>query len=418
MTKKAGLLLLILGQAIAAWPLGANQINLVQGERGLWEVRWHGSSIASLKDLPAPCPLVSRALNAAQKHELLEFAACFGDFDTNNLPNQVKSLFDDWSFSARSYSQLLVEVAVLDAQTPTSRVAAVSFVGAAPLLPSGQISGVPAANVQVVFARPSGDKWELSWECIDGKLDQYLRANAAPFAYRPNAHNEQAANQARLTGQAQTLLRMRELGESPENVMLAREVFRLGNEAISTNSWNEWQRIYRAEILNPPVVFDLTDQYSPDFTTPLNALRSYWRAIYTGDAQTLLNNSDERAREWLKKSMGVDPRVTRASYALLTNLTRLTVLLKASNSVEGNDYVLFLSRKQSSVSPKTNYVTFNIEIFRREQDRYVFTRDLCFSPFGLVLSAAGASGGNLRAYPEFHEALKRSAFPAHFYTIE
>ena len=199
-----------------------------------------------------------------------------------------------------------------------------------------------------------------------------------------------------------------------------KQAFDLENRGIQIKTWQDWTNYYHAEILTPPVKFDVRDHFEPDFSSPIKAYRSFNHAMRTGDTATLIRNSDETGRAWLDQS-GVRPGAKVENYESRTGLklNECTILLTARDTFEGKDYVLVLARHQEQESPRSGRLAFNIIIFRKTKDGYLHTRDLYRgSPFGSVLALARANGTLFLAYPEFHEKAKLSDLPPHFYTIQ
>lgn len=220
--------------------------------------------------------------------------------------------------------------------------------------------------------------------------------------------------------QDEILQKVRERGASPAEINANKDFFQRLNSNSLIKTWSDWTNSFHPTILNPPIAFDARDPFPADFTSLASAYRSYQRAIWAGDGETLLNHSDESEQAWLKRQLKVERGVKRATYHIvLTNLTHYTILLTASTVFEGRDYSLVLVRAQENTNPKAGQVVFDVVIFQRRGDGFVLSRDLDMSSaFGGVTQSAGASLVSFLPYPKFYEKASKSDFPPHFYTIE
>lgn len=218
--------------------------------------------------------------------------------------------------------------------------------------------------------------------------------------------------------QDEILQKVRDRGASPAEINANKDFFQRLNSNGLIETWSDWTNSFHPQILNPPIIFDARDPFPPDFTSLTSAYRSYQRAIWAGDGESLLNHSDESEQAWLKRQLKVERGVKRTTYQIvLTNVTHYTVLLTASTVFEGRDYSLVLARAQENTNPKAGLVTFNVVVFQRRGNGFILSRDLdTLSTFGGVTRVARAGG--LSRYPRFYEKASKSELPPHFYTIE
>ncbi|MCH8514132.1 MAG: hypothetical protein LAT83_21110 [Kiritimatiellae bacterium] len=99
--------------------------------------------------------------------------------------------------------------------------------------------------------------------------------------------------------------RLRARGASDEMIFAIEESW-LRNNKDEISDLDAWLSRYDGEVFDPPVVFDATDEHAPDFSTPIQSLRSYWTAMHFGDAKTLLANADRSALKVLRSHFGVN----------------------------------------------------------------------------------------------------------------
>lgn len=411
----------------------ASESNLqkVSDTNGTWNLYWRGAGSVqgSAYNLPGAGACIARALDIAEEEKLPDFAACFLDADTNSPSERVKDLYKEWNLVSRQYHYIIATEATLSPAASTNLtnvISAVSVVPAMRRLPKVDFSNTPPLQVRVVFAMQMGKEWKLLQEPYDNQIANFLLNRDSRYLYHPVLNvfsNEYQAKDAfkaeELKNQAKIINEWRSRNARPEEINGMIQKFQFSNAGKSVRTWQEWTNYFNPRVLNPPLVFDEREPYPFDFTSPVAAYKSYNRALFVGDSKTLLDHADETGRAWLKRQLGVDESHKQSTYESLTKMTSYTILLTATNTFEGNNYVLLLARNQENVNPKLGHVAFDVMIFRDMTNSFFISRDLDFtSDFGGVVQAARANGANLFPYSQFYEKVKQSEFPPYFYTIE
>lgn len=417
-----GALLIVCLQAIA------NDTSSVSGDKGNWTARWSGQGItATTSGLSDANQSVGRAVNAAKTKNFAEFAQFFSNIDAKNPPENVVSLFEEWQAASDFGFLIGTEVILSNPEDGENELRAVTVI---PALREntkenqGEHSGLKA---RVVFQRRSGDGWKLLPDALDKRIEEQLLHMDSRWVFKPDANvfrSEEEAKvvfkQRRLEEQEKIIQSFRDKKTKPAIVNQLKQAFDLENKGIEIKTWKDWTNHYHAQILNPPVRFDVLDHFESDFSTPVSAYRSFWHTMRHGNAEALIQNSDESGQVWLSET-GVRPGAKAEAYYSRTGLklNECTVLLTATDTFEGKDYVLVLARHQEKESPKTGRLALDVVIFKRTKSGFIHTRDLDIgSPFGNVLGVARANGTLFLPYPEFHEKAKMSDLPPHFYTIQ
>ena len=237
---------------------------------------------------------------------------------------------------------------------------------------------------------------------------------------KTNDYSE-ATNRATLKVQEQNILQVMEKKRaSPDEIASQKETYKLMDEGVSLKTWEDWKKVYHADVPKTPVVFDVRDPFPMDFTNPISAFHSFERALLTGDASTLLRFADASGTAWLKRSVKVDENVKKSTYWFpIGKLTHITVLLTAQTKSGDNEYTLIFWRGENAESPTSGPIVYQHTIFIRKQAGvYLVTQDLDASPFGDVLGIAHADDAGLLLYNDNFEVMKSSSFPASFYTIK
>lgn len=401
--------------------------NAVQGDLGTWNLRWIGRGLntgASGKPV-MPERAAWGALETARSGDLREFEKLFVLPDSSRDASRVKTKFAQMQTVGRDYLFVIANEATLQPSSPSNQ--ALTAISVVPVVPRN--AGMPTPSSEptpfVLFMKPTESEWKVFAYSPDPKLESNLLQRASSHvarAPRPTVNNAAQAAALRRAMQISSqsnILRGYELrGASQSEVNAIRERFELENSGESVNTWEQWKARYKPFLLDPPATFDVRDGSPIDFSTPVAALKSYRRAILTGDARTLLAHADQSGRAWLKRQVGVDENSPKSTYEMFPKLSRVTVLFTATNRFDGKEYVLVFSRDQASISPKENRVAFNMDVFRYVGGKLQITDDIgIISPFRGVIAAAKADNGNLMPYPKFFEATKQSSFPPYFYTI-
>lgn len=391
-----------------------------QGELGQWETSWLGVGISKTQTngLPPYCTLVIDAFEHAQKGNLYNFCSEFIDVSTNRLPDEIRDMYQEWGTDPKRNVFMITSYAVLlsDDKAISNGWAAVSI---APVVMEQLASGserAAKARARVLFCRHTDADWKLVLQEPDDKLFHYLLAESERVALGPRSPEE--VRGLVLQQREDYLKWMKERKSEPEAINAQIEIFDFIDSGSVIDNWSSWAERYHAEVLNPPITFDIRDPSPKNFSSPIKALQSYMSALYAGDAATLLKYADETGRRWLTGHMRVDETRKKASYEVFPKLTKVTVLLKATTKLQGREYILLLYRREAAENPKDNVIFLNAEVFRREKNEYFLSADMDSSPFIMPIYYSGVEDDGLYLYPTFFERFKKSAFPRHFFTIE
>jgi hypothetical protein len=254
-----------------------------------------------------------------------------------------------------------------------------------------------------------GDKWERS---IPESGLSSSNTTSVTASRLPNIELEEHSRKF----QDFVLEQMRLKGESPDRIASQKERFQLDNAKVQLKNWEDWTNYYHAQILTPPIVFDMCDPCEYNFTEPVAAFRSYMVASAKGDANTVLKCADGSQLLFLKK-MGIDSSAKAGSFALTNVMTTQVVLMSATTKLEGKEYTLVFFRSQDRANPKKGNIGLHSTIFLIKDGKYFVTKDLEDSSFGDVLFAARASGSMIWDYQEFLTLMQKSQLPTNFYHI-
>ena len=219
--------------------------------------------------------------------------------------------------------------------------------------------------------------------------------------------------------QAQAIKQFQDNGDYIWGINDIKLNYQIQDSGILITNLDCWMKTFKAQVLNPAVVFDVRDVLPVDFSTPIAAEQSYRLAIYHGDALTLLDNADANGKYFFEHILNVDKSKKVPSYEIFKRLTHFTVLLTAAYRFQGNDYIMVLIRAQENENPKNGIVIIQGDMFKHVRGQFVFTGDIDSGcAFGNVLKAAGAKMSFLEHYSKFYEHMSCSTLPPSFYTIE
>ena len=213
--------------------------------------------------------------------------------------------------------------------------------------------------------------------------------------------------------------RMRKRGNSEMTIFLTDEAEAFQNGIYkSANTLQEWMSEYNGVLVTNQTSFNYLDEWTPDFSTPDRALRSFWHARGICDAETILHNSDvsfthfwgeEHKAPWLVGS-------PKAHYC--DGVTKITTLLSGSCVLGGREYTMLFFRRESSIDPKSNQFSLQRQFFVSLYGKYYLTYDPLLSRFADIYKCLGmedmATGG---MYKNFVPKLKYTQVPQSFYLI-
>jgi hypothetical protein len=211
---------------------------------------------------------------------------------------------------------------------------------------------------------------------------------------------------------------MRKKGASQRDIIGAKEMFQMMEAGVQINNWSDWTNHYKAVILSPPIDFYEGDPCANNYGDPISALRSYLRAVYTGDAYTLLKCADDSGKNRLKRTMQVDESIKKVTYKISTNiLNQISVLLTARTEADGKDYVLVFWRAQNENNPTNGLIALQNTFFVHEGDSYLLTDNVGDTMLARLLSVNHAEDAALCKYADFMKVMGKTSFPTNFYTI-
>ena len=183
------------------------------------------------------------------------------------------------------------------------------------------------------------------------------------------------------------------------------------------SSYRQWVGQYNGTLLNR-AAYDFTDEWEYSFSSPLNALRSYWHALNNCDAELVLKYSDpsfviylERSKKW---SLLASPPVYNND-----GCTKITPLVKGTCEVGGKEYTMLFYRRECPVDPKSNRIYFHWDFFVLLNGTYYLSDAPATSQFGNMAQAMKLGfvypAGK---YDDLAEELKATSMPKEFYTIK
>lgn len=214
------------------------------------------------------------------------------------------------------------------------------------------------------------------------------------------------------------LASLRSRGTREETIFLIQESW-TQNQKGEPAGLEQWLVRYKGGLFEPPVVFNISDPFKPDFSTPVNSLRSFWTALYFGDAKTLLAHSDTSALHLLRRQFGVSETNQKDTYFFPEPHKKITVLFSGETQIGGNEYVLLFYRREEEERPRDHVFSFHTTFFKRSGNGYLLSEAPRGSQFSDVLTVMGADPMRIRGpYPQFSEQLKESNMPERFYIIE
>ncbi|MCL4787513.1 MAG: hypothetical protein KJ070_12080 [Verrucomicrobia bacterium] len=391
-----------------------------------WQTQWHGIGIGQqgVFKLPRACPVVAQAFEAAKLGDFARFLSFYEGAITNQ-PERIKSRYDDLNSLLKRYACLLGYEAVStnEANGQIDVWSAMSIIPRELIDDNAAPDSESALKAIIIFAHLSNDGWRLLIEGNDEEHENVLRQQSDPLCYRPNAFSKKAVDQMVRQSHEALLEKMRKTGGSVPRITSMKEVFHVLESGVAIESWETWTNYYMAVVLDPPVVFDIRDEVEMDFSNPISACRSYHRAAFLRDAQTLTNYSDQYFGAELQKRYAKEKAylANSATSLAVVSQSRITMLLTATTSLDGKDYTMVLWRAQDAESPAKKRVSFQKTYFVYDSQRksYLLTEDLSHgSVFDSLFGLPGASTVGFSSYIDFYRKMEKSRFPKHFYTLE
>jgi len=200
--------------------------------------------------------------------------------------------------------------------------------------------------------------------------------------------------------------------------VMEQDAFRKGiYKEVST--LDEWLKQYRGKIYNPPIVFDFTDQWTPDFSTPEKALRSLWYCKNKCDAETILSNADPSFIYQYKVKLK-DPWLAGSPKTYHNDgLTKITILMSGKIVLGGREFTMLFYRREHPAEPKKHVISFQDNYFVHLNGKYYLSEAIYSTEFADVYGIMGWGGFYpAREYKEMIEHLKKTKTPLSFYSIK
>ncbi|MFO7871198.1 MAG: hypothetical protein R6V03_07170 [Kiritimatiellia bacterium] len=215
------------------------------------------------------------------------------------------------------------------------------------------------------------------------------------------------------------LREMKKMGADEKEFVEFAETSDQMKRGVRIDTWEAWVKEYRAEILDPPVVFNVSDPAPSDVTSPINALRLQLHALVTKDVRTLHTYADAGGRrEMNDRGYSVKNPDPRPWLLGAKQSPKVTVLCTAKRKWRGKEYVYVFNRRESLTSPKDGWMFFGGGVFKKVGDKYFYSTDLDYSDLVGAKGAPGVGHDMFGRYNKMYEKLKKSHLPSHFYTIK
>jgi len=188
---------------------------------------------------------------------------------------------------------------------------------------------------------------------------------------------------------------------------------------IKIDGWDAWKKEFKAEVLDPPFVFDIRDEVKPDISNVTNALKLIFYSRLTRKDKYLLEGSDESGRKEIQEWIGLSGEDKEMSLLLEDQCTKVTILMTARKRWKGYDYFYFLYRRENPEIPIKDCIFLSYAMFKEIKGKYYYTCDLSGSDIEMGLSHLGFSANSdFGMYEKIFEKFKDTKVPEHFYTIE
>ena len=201
------------------------------------------------------------------------------------------------------------------------------------------------------------------------------------------------------------------------HVAMEHDAFRKGiYKEVST--LDEWLKQYWGKIYNPPIVFDFRDTWTPDFSTPEKALRSFWYCEYKCDVKTILSNADPSFIS-IEKKVGSSWLTATPKTYHDDGLTKITILMSGKIVLGGREFTMLFYRREHPTEPKKHVISFMRGYFVHLNGQYYLTNAILGTEFTDVYGIMGWGGFYPACeYKEMIEHLKKTKTPPSFYSIK
>jgi hypothetical protein len=391
---------------------GTNKTTQIKGDWGNWAVQ---TSYQALEDATRLSTnkmerTLFKALSAVASNVPADFAKCFfANITTNNSPS-ASDLFEEWKAATANRNKIVLGATASllgDQSNSTNRWTACVVL----FLQGGQLRVV---DTRVMIFREEAGISKFLLQTQDVTLASHLSEIARlPFESAPST--PEAVRQL-IERQRQVFLEHLARTGTREQVIATIERNQLIDTSARISDWDSWCKHYQAQVLNPPIVFDVNEPIQPDYSTPIAALKSYEHAMQKEDVAELLQHADDSGKKRLREFTGepTQPRIGFNKY--FAKFTKATILLTARAVIAGNEYTLLLQRRETPVDPKKNLVRFEGVVFRKNLEGYLFSNDMANSELAQLLYYAKAEPG-MGLNPDFFKQCQKSLLPPHFYTL-
>ena len=213
--------------------------------------------------------------------------------------------------------------------------------------------------------------------------------------------------------------RAREAGASEMRIFRMQEVIAIENGMYrKVDCFETWMKQYNGEILKDESFFNILEPFEYDFTSPWNAIRSYWRGLVNSDAEVILRHSDPSFISYLekhrKRSLLNDPKRFNND-----GLNKVVPLLTGTCVMGGKKYTMLFYRREALENPELNRISFRWQFVVFLNGSYHLSEAPAMSQFGNMVEAMKLgfvypSG----KYNYLREKLKETAMPEAFYFLQ
>jgi hypothetical protein len=382
----------------------------ISGDHGTFVVRMQyiGFTRVGTQKLSDVSAKVVGAFRAAQSNDYVECQKQLGVAASSSATTLVSQVFNQWRRSPQGIAFVLGPEATATPLSPTGRtaIAVVTVSGAFQHLVSSRV---------LLFEAQQG-RLALISNQTDQRLVQELQTLAEKPFLRTSAGPEQVQ---RMEEQVkEELLQQMAATHKRDQVVRLMEEFDQRTKGVEIRNWNSWTNYYATVLLDPPVVFDARTNDTYSYSTPLQALESYMHAIQVGNGKELLRQADATGNEFLRTILGVREEQSGQPYdRLFPKLTRITVLMTARTIVRGTEYVMFVIRKEAPRDVADDRLVLGCRVFRKVEDRYLYSQDMRGSPLTAVFRYAGVTDPPVGPAAKVLQRCKNSQLPPHFYTL-
>ena len=229
--------------------------------------------------------------------------------------------------------------------------------------------------------------------------------------------NQEAIRRSRLSSVGLSRSESRKRGSSEISIFKWDERLAIKNGIYkSVNTLQEWMSEYSGVQITNQASFNYLDEWTPDFSTPDRALRSFWHARSICDAETILHNSDVSFTHFWGKAPWLvgSPKMYCSDGA-----TEITILLSGCCVLNGREYTMLFFKRTSPTDPKSNLYSLQRQFFVSLYGKYYLTYDPLTSRFADIYKCLGmedmTTGG---MYKSFVPKLKKTLVPQSFYMID